>query len=191
MSIKIVFLVKDACEKIKISQPTWRTAIKKLEAEGFISDEGKYYLVRIWNNSSQLELRLIKFLLSFAPKLGGNIISVYSLLYKYWSSCKKTHEPCEITINQLKNIFVERRTKDITITYKLMLSLFQSEGLMDIREKEANSNGIVYRAYVINDVKIDIDYNEDLDEIAPDNIDDIIKKISSEEINNLKKLEVF
>ena len=47
---------------------------------------------------------------------------------------------------------------------------------MDIKEKEANSNGIIYRAYAINDVKIDIDYNENLDEIAPDNIDDIIKK---------------
>lgn len=41
------FKIKDACELLKISQPTWRSAIEKLENLGYIRKypEQKFFLI--------------------------------------------------------------------------------------------------------------------------------------------------
>ena len=142
------------------------------------------------NSAAQLEIRLIKYLLPFAAKLcndgGGNIISVYSLIYKYWNECQKNGEECKITINQLKNIFVSRRTKELTVTYRLMLSIFESSGLVDMKEKIETHNGISYRVYVINNVKNDIIYDGTLDENAPDNVEHILNIIGDDIVDDIE-----
>lgn len=184
------FVIKNTCELLGISQPTWRAAITKLKDEFYLQDYGKYYTIRVPSSAAQLEIRLIKYLLPFAAKLcsegGGNIISVYSLIYKYWSECQKNGEECKITINQLKNIFVSRRTKELTTTYRLMLSIFKSSGLIDMKEKIETHNGLSYRVYIINNVKNDIIYDEDLDENAPDNVEHILNLIGDDIIEDIE-----
>lgn len=95
-------------------------------------------------------------------------------------------EECKITINQLKNIFVSRRTKELTTTYRLMLSIFKSSGLVDMKEKIETHNGISYKVYIINNVKNDIIYDEDLDENAPDNVEHIFNLIGDDIIEDIE-----
>jgi hypothetical protein len=77
---------------------------------------------------------LIKYLINFGSviKGGGNIISLYSVLYKYWKYCKQNDEICEITINQLRKIFTKRHNEEDVQSFKLMLSLFSFNKLINI-----------------------------------------------------------
>jgi hypothetical protein len=95
------FLVKDACELLGISQPTWRNALKKLEEEFYITIKEKYYIIDIPNSFAPLNINLICYLIKFGNEIkhGGNIVSVYSVLWKYWKHCQINKEECHISIN--------------------------------------------------------------------------------------------
>lgn len=187
------FKIKEACELLCISQPTWRNAIKKLAEEFYIEDRDAYYLINLTKPYAPLDIKLIKYLLPFGAKLcsqgGGNIVSVYSLLYKYWNSCKEDNEDCEITINQLKKIFTSRRTKEDTMIYRMMLGIFQSAGLIDMTLITRELNGIKYLAYIIKNVKLDLPYDEDILENGIDDIENILKKIEEEKVDNIELIE--
>lgn len=184
------FKIKDACEFLNISQPTWRSAIKKLKEEWIIEEEEKYFKIFFPTTYAPLDIKVIKLLLPYGSKLcsrgGGNIISVYSLIYRYWLACSETGESCEITINQLKKIFLTRRTKEDTITYKMMLSIFKELGLLDFITVKRDFNKIQYQAYLIKNVALTTDYEEELDLNSPDSVDHILQKIQSESIVDIE-----
>lgn len=46
---------------------------------------------------------------------GGNIVAVYSVIYKYWKYQKENGRPCEITINQLKSFLFLNVQKKLLI----------------------------------------------------------------------------
>lgn len=173
------FLIKDACELINISQPTWRTAIGKLKTEGYIQEYEKYYIIEIPNTYAPLDINLIKFLLPFggAIKNGGNIISVYSIIYRYWKYSEDNNQACEITVNQLKKIFQVRREAQITYTYKVMLNLFEFYGLIKVQRIGRQISGEPYTGYIIQNVSLKLPNQVDLDENGPDNIEDILKAL--------------
>lgn len=79
------FKIKDACEILNISQPTWREAIEKLNEKCMIREENKFFKIYFPTTYAPLDIKVIKLLLPYGSKLcsrgGGNIISVYSLIY--------------------------------------------------------------------------------------------------------------
>ena len=184
------FKIKDACEILNISQPTWRSAIKKLKEEFIIKEKDKYFEISFPTTYAPLDIELIKFLIPFGAELckrnGGNIISVYSIIYRYWLSCQEKNEVCEITVNQLKTIFTSRRTKEDTIIYRLMLGLFDSYGLIDMTPVIRENNGIKYMAYLIKDVSLTVDYVLDLDLNAPESAEDILEKIETKYVEDIE-----
>lgn len=189
------FLVKDAVKIIGISQPTWRSAIAKLDELHYIKDEGSRYRIRIRQPYAPLQIELIKYLVNYGRGLntmtlideetgellknngqGGNIVAVYSLLWLYWQKCGK--DPCEISINQLKTIFKSKRDKATTQIYRLMIGLFQSSGLMAItyitKEGPGGYPNTYYKInYVNTDLPVAIKNKNDGD----DNVQEILKKI--------------
>ena len=177
------FQVKDASKIVGITQPTWRGAIKKLEEEGYIQDFEKYYLIELPYAYAPLNIDLIKFLLSFGCviKNGGNIVSVYSIIYRYWKYSKDNGQECEITINQLRKIFQTKRREDTSITYKVMLNLFEFYGLVKIQRVGREFAGAPYTGYIIKNVSLKPPVNLDLDSLAPSNIDDILKALEEKE----------
>lgn len=177
------FLIKDACTQLKISQPTWRSAIKKLIETFYIQEYDKYFIIEIPNTYAPLDIRLIRFLLSFgaAIKNGGNIISVYSIIYNYWKTLHLENETCEITINQLRKLFNSKHDTSALQTYKLMLSLFETYNLIDIKRVGRQFNGNPYTGYVILNVRLNLPDDIDLDENAPDNIKDILRTLNLED----------
>lgn len=187
------FKIKDACETLNISQPTWRSAIKKLKEEFIIKEKDKYFEISFPTTYAPLDIELIKFLIPFGAELckrnGGNIISVYSIIYRYWLSCQENNEVCEITINQLKTIFTSRRTKEDTIIYRLMLGLFDSYGLIDMIPVTRENNGIKYTAYLIKSVSLTVDYDLDLDFNAPESAEDILEKIETKYVEDIEIID--
>ncbi len=173
------FVIKEACKLINITQPTWRTAIAKLKTEGYIQEYERYYIIEIPNTYAPLDINLIKFLLPFggAIKNGGNIISVYSVIYRYWKYSEDNGQVCEITINQLKKLFQARREDSITFAYKLMINLFEFYGLIKIQRIGRQFSGQPYTGYVIQYVNLKLPNQVDLDESGPDNIEDILKAL--------------
>lgn len=173
------FVIKEACKLINITQPTWRTAITKLKTEGYIQEYERYYIIEIPNTYAPLDINLIKFLLPFggAIKNGGNIISVYSVIYRYWKYSEDNGQVCEITINQLKKLFQARREDSITFAYKVMISLFEFYGLIKIQRIGRQFSGQPYTGYVIQHVNLKLPNQVDLDESGPDNIEDILKAL--------------
>lgn len=173
------FLIKDACELIKISQPTWRAAIKKLEDYCYIIDREKYYIISVPNTYAPLDIRLITYILPFGACIehGGSIISVYSVLYKYWKYQKDNNKSCEITVNQLKNLFITSRHKNDLLTYKLMLGVFSLLNLIQLETVERVYKGNPYQAYLIKNVRLDLPKELISEENAPSNIDEILEAI--------------
>ena len=187
------FKIKDACEQLNISQPTWRNAIKKLVQDFYIEDRDTYYIINFTKPYAPLDIQLIQYLLPFGARLcscgGGNIISVYSLLYRFWNSCQECNDDCEITINQIKKIYTSRRTKEDTITYRTMLGIFQSAGLIDMSLVTKENNGITYIAYRIKSVKLNLPFDFSISENGPDDIQHILQRIQEEEISNIELTE--
>lgn len=174
------FQVKDACALIGISQPTWRSAIKKLWQERYIDVADKYYLIEIPNTYAPLDINLIKFLLPYGAAIenGGNIVSLYSIIYKYWKHCIENDDICEITINQLRNIFNVNHDKKTLAPYKIMLSLFEYYGLIKISRIGREYSGNPYTGYIIINVRLSLTDNADLDDNAPGNIEKILEALN-------------
>lgn len=178
------FTIKDAIALIGISAPTWRSTIKKLCDLGYIKESAdkKSYLISLPQYYAPLELNLIKFLLSFgaALKNGENIVSVYSVIYFYWRHCQNQNRDCEITINQLKNLFKTRSNKEDYLPYKIMMNLFEYYGLIQIKRIGREFNNNPYTAYQILCVNLKAPQNVDLDVHAPGDIKDILEALANE-----------
>lgn len=175
------FLIKDACALIGISQPTWRTAIKKLREEFYIQEFDKYYIIEIPNTYAPLNINLIKFLLPFGAAIdnGGNIISIYSVLYRCWKYSYDNDETCEITINQLRKLFNVKHDKKTLASYKLMLTLFEHYELIKVKRVGRQFQGNPYTGYVIKKVELNLPKNVELDDTAPDDIEEILHDLSA------------
>lgn len=180
------FTIKDAIEKINITYPTWRSSIKKLCELSYIEEtpDKKSYLLYFPEIYAPLDLKLISFLLPFggAIKNGENIVSVYSVVYRYWDYCLKHPEkgPCEITINQLKNLFKSRDHEEDYLPYKIMMNLFEHYGLIKIKRVGRQFKGKPYTAYQILNVNLMPPQDIDLDITAPGDVKDIIEALKNE-----------
>lgn len=182
------FLVKDACKIINISQPTWRSAIQKLIENFYIIDCGSYYKIRIPNSYAPLEISLIRYLLSFGSQIrgGGIIVSLYSVLYKYWYYCRMNDEDCEVNINQLRKLFSDQRHEKEIEPLKLMLALFETSGLIDIKRQIRKFKGKEYIAYQIKNVSLKLPSNIVLEDQGPEDVEQIIKALwTSIEASNI------
>lgn len=175
------FLIKDACAIIGISQPTWRSAIKKLREELYIQEFDKYYIIDIPNTYAPLNINLIKFLLPFGAAIdnGGNIISIYSVLYRCWKGAKDNDEACEITINQLRKLFNVNHDQKTLASYKLMLLLFEHYELIRIKRVGRHFQGNPYTGYIIEEVQLKLPENIEQDDIAPDDISELLHNLNA------------
>lgn len=176
------FLIKDVCVLLNISQPTWRSAIKKLKEKLYIQEFDKYYIIDIPNTYAPLNISLIKFLLQFGSVIdnGGNIISVYSLIYRYYKFCCDNNQICEITINQLRKIFNTKSSKEVLTTYRLMIDIFEIYNLMEIDRVGKQFQGNPYLSYVVKNVNLNVSKDLISDNGGPDNIENIIAALAKE-----------
>lgn len=180
------FMVKDAVKIIGITQPTWRSAIKKLIDERYIVDEGDHYRIRLKKPYAPLHIDLIKALLPYGKELsiihkqGGNIIAVYSLLYLYWDSCQINSTECSITINQIKALFKSERTNATTMVYKMMLGIFQAYDLIHMTIRyQSSPDGKSYPLYTINKVRLELPKEMENEEIGDSEITHILDAIKA------------
>lgn len=178
------FVISEVIAQLGITAPTWRSAIKKLCELNYIeeSEDKKIYYLSLPYYYAPLELNLIKFLLRFgtAIKNGHHIIGVYSVIYRYWRYCLKQNKDCEITINQLKNLFKIRAHEKDYLPYKIMMNLFEYYGLIQIKRVSREFSGVPYTAYQIQCVNIKAPQNIDLDAAAPGSMQDIIEALANE-----------
>lgn len=173
--------IKDACQTINISQPTWRTAIKKLIDFGYIQEYNKYFTIDTHKTYVPLNIELIKFLLTCGVELtnGGNIIGVYSTIYKYWKLYNDNNDICEITINQLRALFDGKTDKNTLMAYRIMLGLFIHFNLIDVQLVSKQLAGKFYTIYVIKDVKLKMDNSIEANNDGH-NIKDVIKMLEQQ-----------
>lgn len=157
------FLVKDACELIGISQPTWRKALEKLNEERYIhiDKEKKCYKIYFDVSWARLDLSLIKFLVessyTFNDKIGGICPSLYGVICRYWNISKNTNQECFVILSQLSDLFFGERTKTHLFGIWTMLQVFQKLNLMQITEiPKKTKAGKDYTAYRIDFVETKI-----------------------------------
>ena len=145
------FTVKDACSKIGISQPTWRTAIQKLDKEGLIAVKDKWYKINFPATYAPLHIHLISFLLEFSAAINnsGNLVGVYATLYRYWKICQDNDQRCCVSINQLLKLFEARHDEITGKYYELLMGLFITQGLMTIKMNDKKYKGTLYTEYEI------------------------------------------
>lgn len=144
------FSVKDATEKLKISQPTWRTALQKLEDEHFIKIEDRWYEIYFPESFSPLNIKLISLLLDFSCVLtGGSLVGLYSTLYKYWKHCHDNKKTCTITINQMLALFEKNHSAANGKYYEVAMAIFETQGLMTIKRNIKRYVGQNYVEYEI------------------------------------------
>ena len=74
---------------------------------------------------------------------------MYSIIWKYWDYCLKHPDKgsCEITINQLKKLFKNRKNEEDYLPYKIMMNLFEHYGLIKIKRVGRQFKGNPYTAY--------------------------------------------
>lgn len=186
------FKIKDACALLEISQPTWRKAIKILEELNYLRFDEKsqaYLIYQPMKPFAPLDYKLIRELVKIGVSIGklnngevgGNIVSVYSLLYSYWQSCQD--EPCNITVGQLKQIYTVARTAEATLAYRAMLGYFHSAGLMDIQFHTGEKCGKTYIYYTIKNVRTSLPAEYEEDETAVDDINTILEILNSDKLD--------
>lgn len=170
------FKIKDAVEIIGISQPTWRSAITKLKEEGYITDVDYAYQIYVPNSYAPLHIELIAFLVKFGKVIekGGCIVSVYSVIYKYWQSCLSAKQNCDITVNQLHKLFIKRGHKDSVLPFEIMLDTFQSQGLIAFTKIADVYKGQNYNKYRINYVNTQMPSGLKNKGYGPDDITQIV-----------------
>lgn len=145
--------IKNICEYLKISQPTWRSAIKKLIEQQYIEQIENKYIINYDKLFAPLSAELIKYLIPFGVQYYGNIIFIYALIYYYW-----IRGDYEITIHKIKKFFKEKRAAEDTEIYKKILNLFKDSGLIDMYTIDKHNNGVSYTICHIDNVKTDINY---------------------------------
>ena len=194
------FKIKEAAELIGVSQPTWRKAIEKLKEYHYITDLGTNYQIILKEPYAPLQIALIKHLIKYGKALSktevvdektgeitkgevqsGNIIAIYSLLYRHWTVCKNSNQDCCITINQLKSIFKAKRDKGTTMIYKMILGVFQAEGLMGIDVFSKDGPKGPYPVYKIKWVLLDLPKAIANEDNGDDRIDDILQNLQIDE----------
>lgn len=199
------FLVKDACQLIGVSQPTWRKALEKLEKEKYIlfNNEKKYYTIFFDISWAKLDISLIKFLVEYSRLLtdefGGILPALYGVICRYWVIQRGAEENCIIYLSQLSNLFFVDRTKEHLRGIWTMLMLFKELELMFIDEIPlTNKNGQTYIGYKITYVENKLskkilamkNMNNDIDEPVEEMLKKIItNKNNFEEAYNSKRGE--
>ena len=170
------FVIKDACAKIGISQPTWRAAIKKLKDEFYIQEYDNWFTIDFPATYAPLNIKLISLLLEFSIVMnnGGNLVGVYATLYRYWSYCKNNGSKCCITINQLLKLFEATFTHEAGRYYEVLLGLFYSQGLITMKMNTKKYLGQDYTEYEILDVNCQLPVSMQERNFGPDDIKDII-----------------
>lgn len=154
------FNIKQVCEKLKISQPTWRTGLEKLNDLGFIRIlYPKGQTEKLWDKIkipvpeayAPLNIKLIGFLLDFSQYINnsGNLVGVYATLYRYWSYLNQNNRECNINITTLCHLFENHCDSDNSKYYQLILGLFNSTGLMTFKREVAYTHGRRYTNYKI------------------------------------------
>ena len=156
------FKIKDVCEQLNISQPTWRNALKKLISENYIEQTQMGYIINYNKLFAPLSIELIKFLIPFGIQYGGNIIFIYALIYYYWNIDNIYDNDCEITIHKIKKFFKDKRTAEDTKIYQKIFDLFKNTGLINMYTTEKKNNGVSYTVYHISSVSLDICPNIEL-----------------------------
>ena len=185
---KSSFLVKDACQLIGVSQPTWRKALEKLENEAYISfnKEKKYYTIFFDISWAKLDISLIKFLVEYSKILseefGGILPALYGVICRYWIIQKGAGENCIVYLSQLSNLFFSDRTKEHLTGIWTMLMLFKELGLMQFQEiPMRNKIGRDYTGYKIvfveNVLSKKILSMQNMHEDIDEPVEEMIKKI--------------
>lgn len=175
------FQVTKVSKFLGMSYNTWQSAIQTLIRYRYIDDFGEYFIISIPNSYAPLDIKLIKLLVNYGAfiKNGGRIVSVYSLIYKYWKSkTQNKDEKCMITASQISIIFSGDKRKDEIFGYRLMLALFKFLKLIDISEHEENFCGKIYSTYLIKNVRLNLPKEiEDKEEY--DNVEEIVEALTN------------
>ena len=177
------FVINEACKLLHITAPTWRAAIQKLKDNCYIWDHDKYYTIEFPGTFASLDIKLIRTLIQFGSEIsnGGHIVSVYSVLYRYWEYQTKNDGKCEININQLKKLFGNgSHGAQESLSYKIMLAIFKYLGILETEEVKRIYKGREYTAYIIKraDLELPKDYLCD-DEMGPDDISSILEALNN------------
>lgn len=172
------FLTKDACELLKISQPTWRKALDELKQESYLIEQHDQFILNDLMSTVPLDIKLIKLLLQIGTELSyGSIVILYATLYQYFELCKEQEDECEITVSKLSHLFDAKRTKTILSKYRIMISIFGTYNLISYKPVHRHYNNIDYIAYKIE--KVELSLPEDLNEQEINVTTDISKIIET------------
>lgn len=201
------FTVKEAAALLNISENTWRSAIRELRKQGYIwydcekepveiplkdrkmkEKKGtKYYIIKFPESYVPLDIQLIKVLVSYGASIqgggGGAIVSVYSMICRYYQYCqsKASDNHCYLNIGQIRRVFCQKRTQENGDVYRLMIALFQFLELVEVKTSKQFYKGGDYTRYEFINPKLKIDPKFYLDENdGPENIDDILMAIKNE-----------
>lgn len=175
------FTVKDACSKIGISQPTWRTAIKKLQEEGLIDICSSWYKIHFPSTYAPLHIHLISFLLEFSAAINnsGNLVGVYATLYRYWKVCQDNGQKCCVSINQLLKLFEVHHYEATGKYYELLMGLFMTQGLMTISTNDKKYKGNLYTEYEIKFVNTQLPASIQEKTYGPDDVKEIVEALET------------
>lgn len=202
------FTVKDASALLNISENTWRSAIRELRKQGYIWYEcesetpntppeqrkmkekrgTKYYIINFPQAYVPLDIQLIKVLVQYGASIsnsgsGGTIVSVYSMICRYYEYCKSkpddTH--CYLNIGQIRKVFCQKRTQESGDIYRIMIAIFQFLELVEVKTTKKFYKGKDYIQYEFINPKLKLDSKFYLTESdGPENIDDILEAIKNE-----------
>ena len=200
------FMVKDVAKRLKMSENTWRSSIRELRRQGYIwyecepeSEEvpynkrkmkekkgTKFYIINFPEAYVPLDIELIKTLVAYGtplPTAGGTIVSVYSMICRYYDYCqsKAGDKHCYLNIGQIRKVFSNERTQESGDVYRLMISIFQHLELVEVKTSKQFYKGGDYTRYEFIRPKLKIDPSHYIDDNdGPENIEDIVKAFREE-----------
>lgn len=150
-------IIKDICEQLNISFPTWKNAIQLLLDRKLIYEWKNYYVLTERKYFIPLDLDLIKLLINFGVENNcGNIVIVYSTLCKYLEKMRGEKRECAITITHLSKLFNNNREQKTMQKYRDMFVFFEKYDLIDFEIVKVNYNGIVFDSYKIHEIRNDL-----------------------------------
>lgn len=153
--------VSAAAKQIKISRPTFYTALDNLKKQYIVVEYDDYYTIQIPSIFASIDQATLSYLLPYQKTLGPDLIRVYALL------CRMDEHP-ELDRHFNKKMLLNvlgHNVKDNSFyeQMEIILAFLRHTGLIDVKIKTINSqighyiDYLLIKTCIINDKNVMID----------------------------------
>lgn len=166
---------------LKVSRPTFYSAIKKMTDVGIMMEFTDYYHIEIPEVYAEINRNMITYLLLYQRFMGADLLRVYIVLLRWWQVSAKKR--ITFTKKQLVELLSHSKTEtDRYFTLELILGMLDHWKIAKIKKQIKISELGPYTEFLLESVSdfVPENINIEAEMNAPDTCEETFEKIKTE-----------